>query len=84
MPLFTVVLNVCSVSEHFTSHAMFIMPLFTIVLDCVCSVSEHFTSHVAMFIMPRVSAEGQYTCHFSLLYLMCVQLVNISFHTQRL
>ena len=73
MPLFVTVLNVCSVSEHFTSHAMFIMPLFTIVLDCVCSVSEHFTSH-AMFIMPRVSAEEQYIYHFSLLDLICVQL----------
>ena len=71
--LFIIVLNVCSVSEHFTSHAMFIMPLFTIVLDCVCSVSEHFTSH-AMFIMPPVSAEEQYIYHFSLLDLICVQL----------
>ena len=45
------------------------------------SWSERFTSH-ATFIVPRVSAEGQYICHFSLLYLMCVQLVNISHHTQ--
>ena len=47
------------------------------------SWSEQFTSY-ATFIIPRVSAEGLYTCHILLLYLMCVQLVNTSLRTQRL